>query len=58
LQLTRLTAPGLLDAEYRYSATQNNGQITQMKDWISGVLAPVWKGAKIAGIRESQWASA
>jgi len=24
------------DLEYRYSATQNNGQITQLKDWRSG----------------------
>ena len=30
-QLTRLTAPGM-DIEYRYSATQNNGQITQQSD--------------------------
>jgi RHS repeat-associated protein len=35
LQLTRLTATGV-DLEYRYSATQNNGQITQMKDWATG----------------------
>ena len=32
LQLTRLTVPGQVDLEYRYSATQNNGQITQFKD--------------------------
>jgi YD repeat-containing protein len=25
-----------MDVEYRYSTTQNNGQITQMKNWISG----------------------
>jgi YD repeat-containing protein len=25
-----------VDLEYRYSATQNNGQITQSKDWITG----------------------
>jgi len=43
LQLTRLTARTgyyfpvtLVDLEYRYSATQNNGQATQMKDWVSG----------------------
>src|SRR5436309_97868 len=36
LQLTRLTVQGAMDMEYRYSATQNNGQITQQKDWISG----------------------
>jgi RHS repeat-associated protein len=38
LQLTRMVAslnPGL-DQEYRYSATQNNGQITQSKNWTSG----------------------
>ncbi len=37
-QLTRLTwagSPGV-DLEYRYSATQNNGRITQMKDWATG----------------------
>ena len=27
---------GQVDFEYRYSATQNNGTITQMKDWVSG----------------------
>ena len=36
LQLTRMTAAGQVDFEYRYSATQNNGTITQMKDWVSG----------------------
>jgi len=36
LQLTRLTVPGQVDLEYRYSATQNNGQITQFKDWGVG----------------------
>jgi RHS repeat-associated protein len=35
-QLTRLTVPGVIDHEYRFSATQNNGHITQRKDWISG----------------------
>ena len=35
-QLTRITVAGQMDVEYRYSATQNNGQITQMKNWISG----------------------
>ncbi len=37
-QLTRMTwagSPGV-DLEYRYSATQNNGRITQMKDWATG----------------------
>jgi RHS repeat-associated protein len=41
LQLSRLTAAGgygamSVDLEYRYAATQNNGQITQMKDWVTG----------------------
>jgi hypothetical protein len=35
-QLTRLIVTGKVDLECRYSTTQNNGQITQMKDWISG----------------------
>ena len=41
LQMTRL-ATGLtgfspmMDMEYRYSATQNNGQITQQKEWATG----------------------
>jgi RHS repeat-associated protein len=35
-QLTRITVPGVADLEYRYAAGQNNGRITQMKDWISG----------------------
>ncbi|MBL8232135.1 MAG: RHS repeat protein, partial [Bryobacterales bacterium] len=35
-QLTRITVAGQMDVEYRYSGTQNNGQITQMKNWISG----------------------
>jgi RHS repeat-associated protein len=35
LQLTRLTTQSV-DMEYRYSATQNNGQITQQKDWVTG----------------------
>lgn len=41
VQLTRLTVNipselNVMDLEYRYSATQNNGQITQQKDWLSG----------------------
>jgi len=24
------------DTEYRFAAGQNNGRITQMKDWVSG----------------------
>jgi hypothetical protein len=35
LQVTRITH-GVLDLEYKYSATQNNGRITAMKDWTSG----------------------
>jgi hypothetical protein len=35
-QMTRMTAPGEVDLEYRFSAAQNDGRITQMKDWISG----------------------
>jgi YD repeat-containing protein len=35
-QLTRITIPGVFDVEYRFSATQNNGRITSMKDWITG----------------------
>jgi YD repeat-containing protein len=26
----------MMDMEYRYSATQNNGQITQQKEWATG----------------------
>ena len=36
LQLTRITQGSNVDLEYRYSSTQNNGLITQRKDWISG----------------------
>ena len=36
LQLTRITVPSQVDLEYRYAATTNNGQITQLKNWISG----------------------
>jgi YD repeat-containing protein len=36
MQLTRLTVSGTLDHEYRFSDTQNNGRITQRKDWVSG----------------------
>jgi YD repeat-containing protein len=35
-QLTRLTVPGVMDHEYRFSSTQNDGRITQRKDWVSG----------------------
>jgi RHS repeat-associated protein len=36
LQLTRITWGSWVDLEYRYSATQNDGRITQMKNWKSG----------------------
>lgn len=40
LQMTRLTQTvgGVtkMDMEYRFSATQNNGRITQSMDWVSG----------------------
>jgi RHS repeat-associated protein len=36
LQLTRITVPGQMDLEYRYSATQNDGNITSMKNNING----------------------
>ncbi len=42
-QLTRMTTVRegggggtIMDMEYRFSATQNNGKITQHKDWVSG----------------------
>jgi RHS repeat-associated protein len=35
-QLTRITKPGAMDLEYRYSATANDGRITSQKDWVSG----------------------
>jgi YD repeat-containing protein len=35
-QLTRLRVIGVLDHEYRFSATANDGRITQRKDWLSG----------------------
>jgi RHS repeat-associated protein len=34
-QLTRITGLGV-DLEYRFSATQNDGKITQQKNWVSG----------------------
>ena len=42
LQMTRLTTvwewnnSTTMDMEYRFSATQNNGRITQQKDEVSG----------------------
>ena len=35
-QLTRLTVPSVMDMEYTFHATQNNGRITKQKDYISG----------------------
>src|SRR5260370_424828 len=34
--LGQLRIQGSMNMEYRYSATQNNGQITQQKDWVTG----------------------
>jgi RHS repeat-associated protein len=36
MEMTRLTVAGEADWEYRYSAMDNNGQITQMKDFVTG----------------------
>ena len=35
-RMTRQTAAGEVDIEYRYSATANDGRITQRKNWTSG----------------------
>ena len=35
-QLTRMTAGNYADLEYRFSATNNDGRLTQQKDWKSG----------------------
>jgi hypothetical protein len=35
-EMTRLTVAGYADWEYRYSASQNEGRITQMEDWVTG----------------------
>jgi len=35
-QMTRMTIPGVIDFEYTFSRTSNNGRITKMKDWVSG----------------------
>jgi hypothetical protein len=35
-QLTRLTVPGQIDREYRFSASANDGKATSQKDYISG----------------------
>src|SRR5205823_6631066 len=36
LQLTRVTVPGVMDMQYVFSPTQNNWQITQSIDGITG----------------------
>jgi len=36
LQLTRLTVGSVLDYEYHFSSTQNNGKIDYDKDWLTG----------------------
>ena len=36
MQMTRQTVAGLMDMEYRYPTGQNNGRITQAKDWVTG----------------------
>jgi YD repeat-containing protein len=35
-QVTRMTAPGTMDVEYRYTAGKNNGRIASVKDYITG----------------------
>jgi YD repeat-containing protein len=35
-QMTRMTAPGKMDMEYRYTAGQNDGRIASAKDYITG----------------------
>ena len=35
-QMTRLTVPGPLDLEYRFSATANDGRATSQKNYLSG----------------------
>jgi YD repeat-containing protein len=35
-QLTRMTVAGVMDMQYTFSTTQNNGRITQSTDGISG----------------------
>lgn len=36
LQMTGMVVPGAVNLEYRYAADQNNGRITQRKNWVSG----------------------
>jgi len=35
-QMTRLTVPGQLDLEYRFSANANDGKLTSQKNFITG----------------------
>ncbi len=35
-QMTRLTIPGQIDREYRFSATANDGKATSQKDYVTG----------------------
>lgn len=35
-QMTRMTIPTIIDSEYTFHATQNNGRITKYKDHITG----------------------
>jgi YD repeat-containing protein len=34
--MTRMTIPNVIDFEYTFSASANNGRITKYKDWITG----------------------
>ena len=35
-QMTRMTIPSVIDFEYTFNATANNGQIEKQKDWVTG----------------------
>jgi hypothetical protein len=35
-QLTRMTVPGMVDMEYRFTAGQNNGRISESVDYVTG----------------------
>ncbi|MFN9297539.1 MAG: hypothetical protein ACK6DZ_07485, partial [Acidobacteriota bacterium] len=35
-QLTRLTKPGSIDIEYRYSTTANDGKLIGQQNWMTG----------------------
>jgi YD repeat-containing protein len=35
-QMTRMTKGSLIDVEYRFSATANDGKILSQKNWLSG----------------------